>query len=62
MKHIFTFPTKLHGVTSQGTVSSVLTTAIIVIAGKIFAPWSEEVTGGWQELRSDLHGFDMYMS
>jgi hypothetical protein len=59
MKHIFTFRTKLHGVTSQGTVSSVQTTAIISIAGKIFASRSEEVTGEWQELRSDLHGFSL---
>jgi len=56
MKHIFTFPTKLHGVTSQRTVSSIQTTATIIIAGKIFAPRSEEVTGGWQELLSELRG------
>jgi hypothetical protein len=58
-KHIFTFPTKLHGVTSQRTVSSVQITEIITIAGKIFAPRSEEVSGGWRALRSQLHDLSL---
>ena len=65
MKHIFTFPTKLHGIKSQRTVNSVQTTAIITITGKIHLlvtsslPKSEEVTGGWQEVRSELHDLSL---